>query len=129
MCCAGRPARAPGWVSRYPSSFSNRSASSNGPDQREPQPLVRDQVLRDALHVLGRDRVEPVEHLVGIGRVPLEHLAAQAEEDQPLRALELEDEAALGEVARLLELVRPDRLGGDRAQLAERSSSRPRRCG
>src|SRR5207244_3116127 len=59
-----------------------------------------------------------VEDLLRLDRVPFEHLAAQAEHDQPLRALELEDEAALCEAPRLLELVGRDRLLGDAAQLA-----------
>ena len=46
----------------------------------------------------------------GSSALPLEHLAPQAEHDRPLRALELEHEPALGEVARLLELVGGHRL-------------------
>src|SRR5439155_18341460 len=73
------------------------------PDQRESELLVLDQLLRDALHVLARHGVQPLEHLVEVRRALLEHLAPQAEQDQPLRALELEDEAPLREVASLLE--------------------------
>ena len=78
-------------------------------DHGEVRPVV-DDVLRDALDVLGRDRVERVEHRLRLLRPVLEHLAPQPEHDRPVRALELEHEAALGEVARLLELVGRHRL-------------------
>ena len=76
-----------------------------------------DHVLRDALHVLGGDRVEPGEQLLRLGRLALEHLAAQPEEDQPVRALGLQHEPALRERAGLLELVRGHRLVGQLAEL------------
>src|SRR4051812_26141911 len=56
------------------------------PDQRQSELLVLDQLLRDTLHVLARHRVQPLEHLVEVRRALLEHLAPQAEQDQPLRA-------------------------------------------
>ena len=48
-----------------------------------------------------------------------EHLAAKAEHDHPLGILEREHQASLGEAARLLELVRLDRLGGDACELGD----------
>ena len=59
----------------------------------------------------------------------LEHLAAKPEHDRPVRALELEDEAPLREVARLLQLVGGHRLVRDPPELGRRSSRPPRRCG
>ena len=64
----------------------------------------------------------PGEHFLGVDGAALEHLAAQPEHDRSLRALELEHEAALGEVARLLELVRRHRLVGDASSARRRSS-------
>ena len=78
------------------------------PDRGEVQPLLADDVLRDALDVLERDGVEAGQHLVRLAELALEHLVPQAEHDHPLRALERQDKAALGEVPRLLELVRLD---------------------
>ena len=75
------------------------------PDHGEVRPVV-DDLLRDALDVLGGHGVERVEHGLRFLGAALEHLPAKAEHDRPVRALELEHEAALGEVARLLELVR-----------------------
>ena len=101
------------------SSFSNRSASSNGPisARRSASSAIRSCATRCTSSTV--TALSAGEHLVGLGRAPLEHLAAQAEQDQPLRALELEHEPALREVLRLLELVRRHRLGRDLAELAE----------
>src|SRR4051794_3588687 len=79
------------------------------PDQREVQPAPED-VLGDARHVLDGDGVERGEDLLLLDDLLLEHLAAQAEERQPVRALELEDEAALRVGARLLQLLARHRL-------------------
>src|SRR3954468_4056217 len=76
------------------------------PDERQAQAGAADHVLRDALHVLRRHGVEPGEQLLRLDRRALQDLAAQPEEDQPVRALRLQDEAALGERPRLLELLR-----------------------
>src|SRR3954462_9335007 len=75
-------------------------------DQREPQRVRPDDLLRDALHVGGGDRVDRSKHLVRLDRGALEHLAPETEKDQSLRILELEHEPSLREVLRLLELVR-----------------------
>ena len=92
------------------------------PDHREVQALLADDVLRDALHVLERDRVDGGEHLVRLAELALEHLAPEAEHDHPLRVLERQDEPALGEVLRLLELVVRHRLGRDAPELLRRRS-------
>ena len=49
--------------------LSKRSGSSNGPDRREVQALLTDDVLRDALDVLERDRVEGGQHLVRLAEL------------------------------------------------------------
>ena len=51
------------------SSSSKRSASSNGPISARFSPCRADHVLRDPLHVLGRDRVEPGEDLLRLDRL------------------------------------------------------------
>ena len=101
------------------------SASSNGPITARYGPSSTIS-LRDALDVLGRDRVERVEHRLRLLGPALEHLAPQAEHDRPVRALELEHEPALGEVARLLELVGRHRLRGEQPELLD-DRRRPRR--
>src|SRR5437762_618640 len=50
---------------------------------------------------------------------PFQHLAPQAEQDQPVRAFRLQYETALREVPRLLELVRRHGLVGERAELLD----------
>ena len=59
----------------------------------------------------------PASDLLRLGCLALEHLAAQPEHDQPVRALGLEHEPALGDVPRLLELLARDGLVGDLLQL------------
>src|SRR5262249_42588622 len=93
-------------------------------DEREVEPLVLEEVLRDALDVLDGDLVEPREQLVGILDLAFEHLAPEAVLDRPLRALESEDEPALRVAACLLELVGWDRLGCDLPHLAENGRDR-----
>ena len=88
-------------------------------DEREVEPLVLEEVARDALDVLGGHLVEPAEELVGILDLTLEHLAAQAVLDRSLRALEPQHEAALRVAPRLLELLGGNRLGRDLPQLAQ----------
>ena len=81
--------------------------------------LVR--ALARVLHI-SRNRVgfagTKDKHAVTTRLFSFENVLPEPEHDQPLWILELEDEAALREVARLLELVRRERLGGDVAQLA-----------
>ena len=55
---------------RHASSFSKRSASSNGPISARRSAFAPMHVLRDALHVLGGDRVDRREHLVRLRRRP-----------------------------------------------------------
>src|SRR5947209_6155805 len=88
-------------------------------DQRQVQRTAADHVPGDPLDVLGGDRVERRDHLVRLGRFAFEHLATQPEEDQPLRVLELEDEASLREVARLLKLLRRHGLVDDALELVD----------
>src|SRR5262249_53226384 len=76
-----------------------------GADHCQPERAVLDQVGRDALDVLGRDRVDPFQDLLRFRRPPFENLATQTERDQPVRALGLEGEPPLGEALRLVELV------------------------
>ena len=99
------------------------------PDQGEVEPARADHVLRDALHVVGGDRVEAGGDLLGLDRLALEHLAAEPEHRHPLRVLEPEHEASLGERARLLELVRRARSRRRSAGTPARSSRPPRRRG
>ena len=105
--------------SEPPSSFSKRSGSSNGPISARRSAFGPEHLLRDPLDVLGRDRVDRGHDLFRLDGAALEHLAAQPEEDQPLRVFELEDEAALREVLRLVELVRRHRLVDDPLQLLD----------
>src|SRR5256885_9248181 len=88
-----------------------------GADQRQAESRAADHVPRDALDVLGGHRVEAREQLLGLDRRALEHLPAQAEQDQPVRALGLQDEAALRERPRLLELLLADQLVRELAKL------------
>src|SRR5437764_773082 len=90
-----------------------------GADQGEIEALAPDHILRDALDLLRGDGVQSLEELLRVDSLTLEHLAAQAEHDHPLRILELEQEPALGEVARLLELRGLDRLLGYPPQLVD----------
>ena len=98
-----------------------RSAVVERADQREVEPVRRSRPARRAARP-PRHGVEPVEHLLRLGRAALEHLAAEPEHDQPVRALGLEHEPALRDVPRLLELVRGHRLVGDLASARRRSS-------
>ena len=73
-------------------------------DQGESEVLAQD-VGGDTLDVLDGHGVQAREHLLRLDRRALEELAAEAEHDRRVRALEPEDEAALRERARLLELL------------------------
>src|SRR6266536_574869 len=84
-----------------------------GADDRQVRTPIPDQIPCDALDVLCCDLVELAEDLLGIRCRALEHLAAQAEHDQALRRLQLEDEATFREALGLVELVLRDRLFGD----------------
>ena len=88
-------------------------------DEREVEPLVLEEVFRNALHVLDRHEVELAEELVRLLDLAFEHLAPQPVLDRPLRALEAEHEASLRVAARLLELLGRNGLGCDLPQLAE----------
>src|SRR6478609_4073387 len=81
-------------------------------DHREAQCLVGDQLLRDSLDVFCSDRLDAGEHFLRLRCRPLEDLAPEAEHDQPVGALDLEDEPALRKILRLAQLVCRDGLRG-----------------
>ena len=97
------------------SSSSNGAASSNGPIRARlsPAEAITSCATRCTSSAVTASR--PASDLLGLDRLALEHLAAEPEHRHPLRVLEPEHEASLGERSRLLELVRGHGLVGDRA--------------
>ena len=67
--------------------------------------LPADDVLGDALDVLRGDRVEALEHCLGLLGLAEQHLAPEPVHDRAVGALDPEHEPALRERARLLELA------------------------
>src|SRR5947199_3329478 len=51
-------------------------------DQAEVEAVVHDQLPRDALDVVGSDRLDALKHLVDLGHPVLQHLPPQAEHQQ-----------------------------------------------
>ena len=94
-------------------------------DESEPQGVVGDEVLRDALHVVRGDRAEPESTSLGSVGV-LEHLAEQAEAVHALRRSS-ESTKRPFVYERAFELDRRHGLLGDLLQLGDDRRDRPRR--
>ena len=96
------------------------------PDQREAQPALPITSCATRCTSSAVTASRPASSSSGSIARALEHLAAQAEQDQPVRALGLQHEPALRERARLLELVAGTarrRAAGTRSAITSTASS------